>query len=144
MIFREIFLNLFLVPRQAGQQIVKAIGAFGLTRPERMAMEFIKNSGTCTLVDISRYLSIKKPSVTTTIDLLEQKGFVEQIPGKDRREKRVRLTDRGREVFLAWRGALDEVERHLLKGLSDEEQGTLLHSLRTIANNLRTGSNLHE
>jgi DNA-binding MarR family transcriptional regulator len=137
MIHREIFLNLFLVPRQACQQIVKVIGPFGLTRPERMAMEFINNSGTCTLVEIARYLSIKKPSVTMTINELEQKGLVEQIPGKDRREKRIRLTDKGGEVFLAYRDALDEVEQHLLKGLSDEELRVLLHSLLTIGSNSR-------
>ena len=73
------------------------------------------------------------------IDSLEQKRFVEQIPGKDRREKRVRLTDLGREVYGACRNAIDEIEHHLLNGLSDEEQEILLRALTTVWSNLKSG-----
>ena len=139
MIFREIFRYFLVMERPLAHQFNEVICSLDLTMAQWKTLDFIEKSGTCALVEISRHLSTKKPPVTITIDSLEQKRFVEQIPGKDRREKRVRLTDLGREVYGACRTAIDEIEHHLLNGLSDEEQEILLRALTTVWGNLKSG-----
>ncbi len=135
--FREFFRLFLLLEKPITYKFDEVIGSFDLTMPQRKTMDFIEKSGACTLVEISHYLSIKNPSVTRMINCLEEKRFVEQVAGKDKREKRIRLTGRGKEVYAACRNALDEVERHLLNGISGEEQKTLLRALTAIRDNLK-------
>jgi MarR family transcriptional regulator, transcriptional regulator for hemolysin len=123
--------------RPIAQKLSAVRGSFDLTPSQWKALDFMEKSGTCTLVEIARHLSTKKPSVTRMIFCLEEKQLVEQVPGRDKREKRIQMTGRGKEVYAACRKALDEVERHLLSGISDEEQGMLLRALITIRDNYR-------
>ena len=139
MVFREIFRHFLLMQRPLAQEFEGVIDRLDLTIPQLKTLDFIETSGECTLVEISRSLSIKKSSVTKVVDSLELKRFVEQVPGKDRREKRIRRTDLGKEVHRACRNAMDAIERRLLIGLSDREQAFLLRALITIRNNLKAG-----
>jgi len=139
MIFREIFRYLLLMERPMAHQFDNVVGSLDLTMAQWKVLDFIEKSGTCTLVEISRHLSVKKPPVTITIDSLERKRFVKQVPGKDRRERRVRLTGLGKEACGMCRNAIDEIEHHFLNGLSGEEQKTLLRALITIWTNLKSG-----
>jgi len=67
MIFREIIRQLVLIERPISNKLHKVVGSFDLTLSQLKAMDFIEKSDTCTLVGISRYLSIKNPSVTRMI-----------------------------------------------------------------------------
>ncbi|PKC51761.1 hypothetical protein RhiirA1_483046 [Rhizophagus irregularis] len=49
---------------------------------------YIKNHGPSTLVDVSNYYEVEKPTITRRVHRLEELKLVEQIPGKDRREKK--------------------------------------------------------
>jgi MarR family transcriptional regulator, transcriptional regulator for hemolysin len=137
MTFREIFREFVLVDRRVTNELDEVIGGCSLTLSSWKVIDFIERSGTCTLVEISRHLSIEKPSVTRTINCLEEKRLVEQVTGKDKREKRIRLTSSGKEVYAACRSSLDHAELGLLNGISDEEQKMLLRSLTTIRDNLK-------
>jgi DNA-binding MarR family transcriptional regulator len=97
MVFREIIRQLVLMGRPITHRLDEVVGNRGLTPSRWMVIDFVERSGTCTLVEISRHLSIKTPSVTRTIDFLEGRKLVEEISGKDRREKRIRLTVLGKK-----------------------------------------------
>jgi len=123
--------------RPVAGRLDNVIDGFNLTLSQWKVIDFVEKSGTCTLVAISRHFSVEKPSVTRTVNCLEEKQLVERIDGKDKREKRVRLTDSGKEVHMACRNTLDEIELCLVRGISDEEQRTLLRSLITIRDNMK-------
>lgn len=139
MISKRICRELVVINRPISARLDGIIGAFDLTLSHWRIVDFINEAGTCTLVEISRHFFIEKPPVTRIVKYLEERLLVEQVSGKDKREKRVRLTGAGKEVYAACRNALDEAETGLLKGLSDEEQGMLLRFLITIRDNLGTG-----
>lgn len=87
-------------------------------------------------MEISNYLGVEKPTVTRTINRLEELGYVENIPGKDKREKRMQLTDLGKKVYLEVRETVDEFEKEIIEGVSEKELLQAIQIMKTIRNNL--------
>jgi MarR family transcriptional regulator, transcriptional regulator for hemolysin len=83
---------------------------------------YLSNTGPATLVDLSHYLYVEKPTVTRTINRLEELGYVEHVPSKDKREKKMQLTELGRKVYKDVRVTIDQFEQSILTGISEEEQ----------------------
>ena len=58
----------------------------------------LENNGPSSLVDISSYHNIEKPSITRRVQRLEERRLIDVLPGKDRREKMIKLTESGEEL----------------------------------------------
>lgn len=99
-------------------------------------MYYLANEGSATHVELSHYLYVEKPTVTRTITRLEELGFVEHVPGKDRREKRMELTEHGRKVYMEVRVTIDQFEQDILTGISEQEQLEAIRIMGEIRNNL--------
>ncbi len=112
------------------------LGKHQLYRAQWSILYYIVNFGSPTLVEISNYLGVEKPTVTRTINRLEELGYVENIPGKDKREKRMQLTDLGKKVYLEVRETVDEFEKELIEGVSEKELLLAIQIMKTIRNNL--------
>ncbi|MEH7384914.1 MarR family transcriptional regulator [Bacillus sp. JJ1521] len=112
------------------------LGKHQLYRAQWSIMYYIVNFGSPTLVEISNYLSVEKPTVTRTINRLEELGYVEHIPGKDKREKRMQLTDLGQKVYIDIRKTVDEFEQEIIRGVSDKELLEAARVMKTIRDNL--------
>ncbi|MEK5440521.1 MULTISPECIES: MarR family winged helix-turn-helix transcriptional regulator [unclassified Fredinandcohnia] len=112
------------------------LGKHQLYRAQWSILYYIVNFGSPTLVEISNYLGVEKPTVTRTINRLEELGYVENIPGKDKREKRMQLTDLGKKVYLEVRETVDEFEKELIEGVSEKELLQAIQIMKTIRNNL--------
>ncbi|MEH7235128.1 MarR family winged helix-turn-helix transcriptional regulator [Bacillus sp. JJ1562] len=107
-----------------------------LYRAQWSILYYIVNFGSPTLVEISNYLGVEKPTVTRTINRLEELGYVEHIPGKDKREKRMQLTDLGKKVYQDVRKTVDEFEKEIVKGVSEKELHDATRVMKAIRNNL--------
>ncbi|MFT4415583.1 MarR family winged helix-turn-helix transcriptional regulator [Fredinandcohnia humi] len=107
-----------------------------LYRAQWSILYYIVNFGAPTLVELSQYLGVEKPTVTRTITKLEDLGYVEQMPGKDKREKRMQLTSLGKQVYVNVRVAVNEFEQEILKGVTEKEQLEVIRIMETIRNNL--------
>ena len=92
--------------------------------------------GAATLVDLSHYLYVEKPTVTRTINRLEELGYVEHVPSKDKREKRTQLTELGKKVYMDVRVTIDQYETDILKGISEHEQLEAIHMMGEIRKNI--------
>lgn len=112
------------------------LGKHQLYRAQWSILYYIVNFGSPTLVEISNYLGVEKPTVTRTINRLEELGYVENIPGKDKREKRMQLTDLGKKVYLEVRETVDEFEKEIIEGVSEKELLLAIQIMKTIRNNL--------
>jgi MarR family transcriptional regulator, transcriptional regulator for hemolysin len=112
------------------------LGKHQLYRAQWSILYYIVNFGSPTLVEISNYLGVEKPTVTRTINRLEELGYVENIPGKDKREKRMQLTDLGKKVYLEVRETVDEFEKEIIEGVSEKELLQAIQIMKTIRNNL--------
>ena len=95
----------------------------------------VLNGGSMIPTVISKKTARSKYSVTRVIDTLEKMGLVERLPaGKDRRTRRVRITEKGLEVVnnatLASRARLCANVFRTLDGKRLTELGDILKDLR--------------
>ena len=107
-----------------------------LYRAQWSTLYYLFNHGSATLVELANYQSVEKPTVTRTINRLEELGYVEPVPGKDKREKRMHLTELGEKVYQDVRVTIDQFEQDILHGISEEEQLKTIHVMEGIRNNL--------
>ena len=97
---------------------------------------YVKNNGPSTLVDISAHYNVEKPTITRNVQRLQQKQLVEVIPGKDKREKIIRLTLLGEETYKTCREKITELEYKVMMDITKEEQKAAFDVLPKIRKNL--------
>ncbi|MBO0959592.1 MarR family transcriptional regulator [Neobacillus sp. MM2021_6] len=107
-----------------------------LYRAQWTILYYFATIGPTTLVELSHYMSVEKPTVTRTINRLEELGYVEHIPGKDKREKRMQLSELGRHVYNDVRVTIDRFEQESLKGISEDEQNEAIRIMGEIQKNM--------
>jgi MarR family transcriptional regulator, transcriptional regulator for hemolysin len=107
-----------------------------LHRAQWSIFHYLTNNGCATLVELSNYLYVEKPTVTRTINRLEELGYVEQVPSKDKREKRTQLTELGKKVYKEVRVTIDQFENDILEGISEHEQQEAIRIMREIRENI--------
>ncbi|MFJ7933291.1 MarR family winged helix-turn-helix transcriptional regulator [Sporosarcina sp. NPDC096371] len=99
---------------------------------------YVKKNGPSTLVDISTYYEVEKPTITRRVHRLEELQIVKQIPGTDRREKIIQLTEAGEEMYQVCRKRITDLEKSIVEGISMEEQSVILQVLPKIRENILT------
>ncbi|MFS0671619.1 MarR family transcriptional regulator [Ornithinibacillus sp. 179-J 7C1 HS] len=107
-----------------------------LHRAQWTILYYLYNYGAATNVEISHYQGVEKPTITRTMARLEKLGYVEQKPGKDKREKRMQLTKPGQEIYQEVRKTIDQFEEEMLNGISEEEQLETIQILEEIRKNI--------
>ena len=84
------------------------------------------------LTKLAELLNIDRTGLTKNLAVLTRRGLIAVAQGGDRRQRRVSITPRGRQVANAalplWRAAQAEVNR----SLTTEEGALLLHLLKRI------------
>lgn len=87
--------------------------------------------------DIEKFFSIGRSTVTNIIQLMEKKGFVtRESVASDARLKRVRLTEKGIESRKMFETLTCEIDRELIRGISEEELDTFYTVMSKINGNL--------
>lgn len=74
--------------------------------------------------------------MTRTVHRLKELGYLEAVPTKDKREKRMQLTELGNEVYKEVRATVDAFEQEILEGISEEEQLTAIRMMKDIQHNI--------
>jgi Transcriptional regulators len=98
---------------------------------------YLKTKGPSSLVDISNYYNIEKPSITRRVHSLEEKLVVRAVSGKDRREKIIQLTDLGEEIYKVCRERITELEYSVMKDIPKDEQIITFEVLPRILENIK-------
>ena len=105
---------------------------------------YVENNGPSTLVDISTYYEVEKPTITRRVRRLEVLQIVEQIPGADRREKIIQLTETGEEIYQICRRKITDLENNLMEGIPKEKQSALFQLLPEIRENILNKEGHHD
>ena len=100
---------------------------------------YIKNNGPSTLVDIANQYNVEKPTITRRVQRLEDLQIVKQIPGMDRREKVIQLTEVGEEIYQACRNKITDLENSIMDGILYDDQMILFQTLPKIQENIMKG-----
>nr|WP_053217052.1 MarR family transcriptional regulator [Virgibacillus senegalensis] len=133
---QKFFHQLILLYRPFENQLNVQLNKHQLHRSQWTILYYLYNHGASTAVDISHYQGVEKPTVTRTIARLEEAGYVEQVAGKDKREKPMQLTELGTTVYEDVRVTIDQFEQEILDGISEEEQQETIRIMEQIRNNI--------
>ena len=134
--FQKFFQQLLLLYRPFENNLNIQLNKHDLHRAQWSILYYLNNYGSATLVELANYQSVEKPTITRTIARLEELGYVEHVPSKDKREKRMRLTELGEKVYSEVRVTIDQYEQDILKGITEEEQLSAIRIMGEIRNNI--------
>ncbi|MCM3323768.1 MarR family transcriptional regulator [Cytobacillus sp. FSL W7-1323] len=107
-----------------------------LQRAQWTILYYLYHFGPTTLVEIAAYQGVEKPTVTRTINQLEEYGYVEKIPSMDKREKKMKITNEGEHIYKKIRIPIDQFEMEILEGITPEEQEECIRIFDSIKSNL--------
>lgn len=119
------------------KKLNEQLSAVELFHSQWSIVYYLKEYGSSTLVEISNYLDVEKPTVTRTVNRLEERKLIEQIPGKDKRERRIQLTDLGEKTFQEARKVVEQFEDGLMEGLPDSDREATLRTLSFLKEKLK-------
>jgi MarR family transcriptional regulator, transcriptional regulator for hemolysin len=131
-----IFRQYLAVYRPLITRLNQLLEPHGLSYSLWQVIFYIEREGPSTLVEISNYYEVEKPSITRRVHRLEEQGLVEQIPGKDRRVKVIKLTETGAAVYRECREKISGLEREVMEGIGQGEQELLHRLLPEVRKNL--------
>jgi DNA-binding MarR family transcriptional regulator len=108
--------------------------ATGLTTPQLIVLQIVKDARETTPKEIARKAGISQATVTALIDKLQSKDMVARAKGEsDRRQVWVRLTDAGEAAIKAAPDALQDLFAEAFSALPNWEQAMLVAALERIA-----------
>ena len=108
-----------------------------LTAMEVFSLEVIHAMNEPTISEFAEFIGISRPGASYKVASLMQKGYVtKEVSAEDKREFRLRLTDKYRDYFGLYENGLKESVRDKLDTLSDREKKHLEQFLTQLSRNL--------
>ena len=135
-ISQKFFHQLLMMYRPFENRLNVHLAEHQLYRAQWSILYYLAQNGTATLVELSHYMSVEKPTITRTISRLEELGYVEHVPGKDKREKRMQLSDAGKKVYQDVRVTIDQYEQEILAGITEHQQIETIQIMEEIQHNI--------
>lgn len=106
----------------------------GLTAPQLLIMQTIRDLGEVTIGTIADKVSLSQATVTTILDRLEQRKLVYRVRSeKDKRKVHAHLTDAGDALLAQAPQALQEEFIRKYQNLQSWEQNMIISSLQRVA-----------
>lgn len=117
------------------EDIKKFISDKNVNKTQLRALTFIKNYGAINMTELCNMLNIEKGSLTTMIDDLVEKGYVERVNDKkDRRRYIIVMTEAGdvlSDNFMTYlKGSLEQK----MGNIGMDKMGSLVASMENIIN----------
>ncbi|MFS0689194.1 MarR family transcriptional regulator [Sporosarcina sp. 179-K 8C2 HS] len=125
--------ELFQRSRKLGKELNSALKQHGLFAAQWTVIYCVYQHGEMTLTQIWRYLNVEAPTITRTVNRLEQMGWLATREGKDRREKYVSLTENATVRLSEIKETIIQFEEQSLKSLTEEEKELLMKVLKKIS-----------
>ncbi len=118
------------------KKLNEQLTAIGLYHSQWAIVYYLKQSGASTLVEISQYINVEKPTVSRTVDRLEKSELIEKIPSKDKRERRIQLTNKGINVYHEAIIVVEAFEQKLMEEISQADMETTYRTIQHLRNKL--------
>ncbi|MBL4930399.1 MarR family winged helix-turn-helix transcriptional regulator [Clostridium paridis] len=114
-----------------------SISELGLNGEQGRTIGFINEHEGIIQRDLADFFHKKGASITSILQGLEKKGYIERrIPKDNEREKRLYVMPKGKELIETFNKRFQEIEGEVTECLSEEEAETLMRLLTKINENL--------
>jgi len=75
---------------------------------------------------LGQILAMDSTTLTRTLEIMSNRGWVAKVPGKDRRERRLRMTQAGEDLYGRAKPRWEKVQTRLRRRLGPEQWDRLL------------------
>ena len=127
-----------------GQKVNKNCKEFNLTMQQMKILHFLRmreGEKEASQKEIQNFMRISHPTVVNILRLMKEKGFIETSPShEDKRMKIVRLTGKEDKFVKDVISEREEMEKQLVKGLTQKDQENLRWYLKKMYENLTEAS----
>lgn len=114
-----------------------SISDLGLNSQQGHVIDYIDSHEGIIQKDLADHFQKRGASITSMLQGLEKKGYIERIIRKDNeREKRLYVLPKGKELIETFNSKFKEIESEITTGLSEDEIKTLELLLTSINNSL--------
>ncbi|MGN1119235.1 MAG: MarR family winged helix-turn-helix transcriptional regulator [Oscillospiraceae bacterium] len=121
-----------------GNYVCEKLENIGMRSSYRHVMRPLMENESLTQLELVRITGLKAPTISITLRNMEREGLVRREKNDaDRRETHVQITDKGREMHARVIEVLEDAEKIMLKGLSDDEKKAACAILGKMSDNLR-------
>jgi len=115
-------------------EFARRLSAAGGSLPTWQVLRAVEAAGAPTQIELTRTIGITGATLVRHLDRMSFAGLIERDhEAADRRVRRVRITDAGRDLLRRLSAVATNEERAVAALLSEEELVALRHALRTIA-----------
>jgi len=103
-----------------------ALRPFGLRVTQFTILQVLERAGEVTQGKLGDILAMDSTSLTRTLKIMVQQGWVAERPGKDRRERWLRLSKSGAALLKRATPTWEEVQSRLRKAIGEGAWGNLM------------------
>jgi MarR family transcriptional regulator, transcriptional regulator for hemolysin len=121
----DLFHTINQLSRNLTNRVNEVLKPFGLFSSQWTVIYVLHTKGLMTQKELSKYLSIEAPPMTRTIQRLVKQRYVKQIPGKDKREKYIQLTEEALIKYPLWEASISKLNESLLSELPEHSREEL-------------------
>lgn len=107
------------------QKTAETLLEVGLTLPQWSALRLNAEQEGMTPAELAARQLVEKPTVSRTIQQLQESGLIETRPGQDRRAKQILLTDHGCNVYNGASAVIEKLEREVIGDIPEHEQDAM-------------------
>ncbi len=95
-----------------------------------------RENGSCPQKQIEDFLQVSHPTVVGLVSRMEQSGYIQtSVSPDDKRNKIVTVTDSGMSLACELCRYMEDIDKRMLVGLTDEQQVQLADMLYIVAQN---------
>ncbi|MCL6621393.1 MAG: MarR family transcriptional regulator [Syntrophobacterales bacterium] len=132
----ELFHSINQVSRHYSKILNENLVPLGIYSAQWSIIFLLKRDGALSQKEISNYLGVEAPTMTRTLIRMEKSGWIIRLPGKDKREKKIELTEAALNEYPVWLKVVRKTEDEVLYQVLDEEIDDLLKLTQKLKNNL--------
>lgn len=95
-----------------------------------------RENGSCSQKQIEDFLQVSHPTVVGLVSRMEQSGYIQtSVSPDDKRNKIVTVTDSGMSLACELCRYMEDIDKRMLVGLTDEQQVQLADMLYIVVQN---------
>lgn len=112
--------------RALTQHYEEALRPLGLRATQFTVLQALSIAKDITQGRLGRILAMDSTTLTRTLEIMSDRGWIEKVPGKDRRERRLRLARSGEDLYRRALPRWEQVQARLRRRLGAEQWDRLL------------------
>jgi DNA-binding MarR family transcriptional regulator len=119
------------------QKVIRQSDFASLSMSKIHCLDIISHLEKPTVSKLAKELGVSKPSVTFTVETLQEKGFVKKVKSdQDLRVLYIHLTDKGKKIVMLHDAIHKGYARYFEQALADRELSTIVRLLNKVVKSI--------